>query len=77
MSREQEQHGVSGLGFADNCEVLPGQWPATLDEGPVSAWWPFLDRRAVFAMRDVQSPEDAVHLYVAASIWALECRRGR
>jgi len=45
------------------------QWPLFLDGGPAGAKWPFLDRRGVFALADVQSPEDAVHLYVAACVW--------
>jgi hypothetical protein len=45
------------------------QWPTTLDDRPASGKWPYLDRRGVFALADVQTPEDAVHLYVAACVW--------
>jgi hypothetical protein len=55
-------HWTSRLPNAD-------QWPPSLDGGPVRGKWPVLDRRGVFALEDVQSPEDAVHLYVAACVW--------
>lgn len=76
MSREQEQHGVSGLGFADNCEVLPGQWPATLDEGPVSARWPLLDRRAVLLCATSDRPRMQSTYTLRPPSEALEVWRG-
>ena len=55
-------HWTSRLPNAD-------QWPPSIDGGPVRGKWPVLDRRGVFALEDVQSPDDAVHLYVAACVW--------
>jgi hypothetical protein len=45
------------------------QWPTNLDRRPTGPKWPSLDRRGVFALADVQKPQDAVHLYVAAYVW--------
>jgi hypothetical protein len=56
------EHWTSRLPNAD-------QWPTILDGRPAAGRWPFLDRRDVFVMADIQSPEDAVHLFVAACVW--------